>query len=72
MKSGRYRLQNLLSYLKSSPIFFYASFWLFILFGSFFRSFLIYVLIVVKALSESPRHKDDNDRLHGAIFIEVE
>jgi hypothetical protein len=43
------------SYLKFSSIFFNASFWLIYFFGSFFRSFLIYVLIVIKALSESPQ-----------------
>jgi hypothetical protein len=42
------------SYLKSSSNFFYASFCLFF-FRVNFRSFLIYVLIVIKALSESPQ-----------------
>jgi len=41
------------SYVKSSSIFLFASFWLFC-WGSSFRSFLIYVLGVKRASSESP------------------
>jgi hypothetical protein len=37
-------------------------------------SFSLYVIIAIKARSgaDLPRHKDDTDRLHGAIFIEEE